>query len=516
MKIDKFFGINNHFQDIGADTRESAYMQNFFADDNSLIKVGGSTILATFTDKAGTTNKNICGAYQCSLNGTIYRLVTGGDALKTYAGGAFTDITGTVTITDNDDNRPKFATFKDASANDIAIMMNGVDDAIKWDGSGNADVLTITGLPAGTKLRSGCVHKGRLWACYDDYLVVSDEFNGENYDPLNLIRYINKGEDIVDVVEFNGGVCVMQPTKISFVTGSNYRDFYNQEGIVVGDGPVSGGSVQVVDSVGYGKMIVFISSKDGVLKGFNGSPNLIDIGLPADNLFKIMRKKRREYSVSTVYDNKYFVALCHDGGNTNDKWFVYDFKRDNFGTEAGQPASAIYYMVDQAANFMATWTNSDDDDIFVTGNYSANLVQQDYGLKFEDTETIRSQWQSMKFDFGTPEKVKMITDAAVMTMQSTDSSLSIDLVTKGKTGQSSVQIEVVGDLYDTARYDDAVYGEEYNSYTRTPFNNITGEGHIYGRYFVYTLMHETAEENLKINSVILEATDLGRQQEYIE
>ena len=512
MKIDTFFGINNNFQDIGADSRESSYMQNFIADDNSLIKVSGSTILATFTDKAGTTNKNICGAYQATLNGSIYRVCTGGDAIKSYSGGVFTNITGAVTITDDDDNRPKFATFYDASNNEVIIMANGVDPTIKWTGAGN--VSALSGTPG--NFTSLCVHKGRLWACYDDYLVVSDEFNGESYDPLNLIRFVNGGEKILDVVEFNSGVVVLQNTKISFVTGSNYRDFYNQEGIVVGDGPAGGSSVQVVDSVRYGRMIVFISSKDGVLKGFNGGPNLIDIGLPCSNLFKTMRKRRREYAVSTVYKNKYYVAMCHAGNNENDKWFIYDFKRDNFQTIKEQPASAIFHMVDQSANFMATWTNSDSDEIFITGNYNAELVNQDYGSLFEDDITIRSQWQSMKLDFGDVKKVKMITDAAVISMQSTDSTLDIDINTKGQSGQSNIVVEVIGDKYDSARYDTAVYGEEFNAYTRTPFDNVLGEGQIYGRYFVYTITHETAEEELKINAVILDAVSIGDQQEYIE
>lgn len=512
MKIDRFFGINDNFQDIGADPRESSYMQNFTADDNSLIKVNGSTVLASFTDAAGTTGKNICGAYQCTLGNTEYRLVTGGDAIKTYSGGTFTNITGSVTITDDDDNRPDWATFQDNSAAQVAIMVNGVDAPIKWTGTGNAT--TLSGVPG--NFRTICVHKGRLWAAYDDYLVVSDEFDGETYDALNIIRYIHNGENIVKVIEFAGGVVVMQPTKISFVTGSNYRDFYNQEGIVVGDGPVSGSSVQIVDSVRYGKLVVFISSRDGRIKGFNGSPNLIDIGLPARLLLATTRRARRTYAVSTVYDNKYYVGLCNAGDNSNDKWFVYDFKRDNFQNTTGEPASAIYHMVGQAANMMATWTNSSGDDIFVSGNYGNELIEQDTGMYFEDDITIESQWQSMKLDFGTPEHVKMITDAAVVTLQSTESSLDVDLTTRSQAGQSSVTISVVGDVYDTGVYDTAIYGEEYNSYTRTPFTNVLGEGQIYGRYFVYALSHATDEETLKINAVILDAKDLGRQQEYVE
>jgi len=229
-----------------------------------------------------------------------------------------------------------------------------------------------------------------------------------------------------------------------------------------------------------------------------------------------MRRARRAYAVSTVYDNKYYLGMCNAGDNSNDKWFVYDFKRDNYTTANGQPASAVYYMTGQAANTMATWSNSDDDELFVTGNYTNKLTQQDYGFKFEDATSIVSYWNSMKVDFGSPQNVKMITDAALVTEQSTDSTIGISLVTQNQQGDSDVVIEVNGYLYDEALYDDALYGEETNSYTRTPFDKLVEDGQIFGRFFIYTLTHSGDEENLKINTIILSADDLGLQQEYVE
>jgi len=201
IRIKQFLGLNQQVTDTSIDIRESAGLQNVNITQESLDQRLGSTASnsVAFKDKTDTTTKNITGIYEATLGNTVYQVATGGDAFKQFTAGNFTDKTGSVTITDDDDIHFTFATFIDGSAADVIIAANGNNPPIKWTGSGNASALAT---PPGN-FHHPVVHKNKLWVVVGDIVYFSGLRNGESWDTINdLVRFDHNGENISAIIAY--------------------------------------------------------------------------------------------------------------------------------------------------------------------------------------------------------------------------------------------------------------------------------------------------------------------------
>ena len=86
---------------------------------------------------SGTPTLTACGQFRVPSSGTEYVFIVAGTTMYYYNSG-WTDITGSVSITANDDY-----TFEWVRAFDTLILTNGFNPPIKWTGSGNAAALDV-------------------------------------------------------------------------------------------------------------------------------------------------------------------------------------------------------------------------------------------------------------------------------------------------------------------------------------------------------------------------------------
>ena len=516
VRIKKFLGMNNKISDTSIDLMEAASLQNVNITEESLDQRGGSTKLNTvaFKDKTDTTAKSINGLYETQLNGNTYRVGTGGDAFKQYTGGAFVDKTGSVTITDDDDNLSSFATFFDGSGTEIVITaFESANPPIKWTGTGDAVILAT---PPGN-FKFPIVHKNKLWVVIDDIVYYSALLNGESWDIVwDLARFRGDGEDITGLAIYADRVVVFKPSSIHFISGSSSRDLYI-ETVVTGDGCASGYSIQEVESRRYGNILIFLSS-EGIIKGFNGTKNLLLLGDPVKPLYDTMNRGRLKYSTSANYlnRNQYWLSMAYGSGSTQDRILIYDYFNDVYSDSAGRALSSNLYHIGIKANAMATFSDSASKQMIVTGDYSGFALRQDYGLLDEAATAITSIWRGGKIDFGAPSHIKMITDLNVVTTQKSETHLRASMTTTRTSGTAAATISTGGSKWGTMTWGTDKWSAPDTKYTRLRLTPDTGELAVAGRYIIPQLYHNTASEAMIIEELIIGVTDLGLQPEYSE
>lgn len=519
LRIKRFLGLNNRITSTALDYREASGLQNVNITEHSLEQRGGSTdyVGTQFLDKTDSTAKNLTGLYQTILNNVEYRVAVGGDAFKQKTGSGWTDRTGSITITDDDDFHWDFSTFIDDSGIEVIVGSNGYNDPFKWTGTGNATGLLKT---PGNFLFS-VVHKNRLWVSVEDILYFSDYRNCESWDLSNdLIRYDHLGEDISGLAIYNDQIVVFQKTQISMVSGSSNRDLFSRT-VVTNDGCAGGFTIQAVESKRYGNILVFLSSKDGRLKGFNGTPNLIDIGYPASGLFDQMNKGRmpQAVSVNNIQLGQYWIAMSYASNSENNQIIIYDYQNDYFtDKETGRALSSILYHTGIKANAMSVFNSGSDSNILLTANYNGNVYLQGHGLLDEDSTAVSSNWTSGRIDFGSPSTIKMLTDLNVVTTQSSTTNMTINIASQSTAGIATLQIDPIGSLWGVMLWGTGLWSSPVTIYTRAEVirDPNTEEGAIIGRYLQFSINHSTASESMKVEELLAGVTSLGDQQEYLE
>jgi len=516
LRIDKFLGLNTKLSDTAIDFRESSGLQNVNITDDGLEQRQGSAKLNTvaFKEKTDTTAKPINGAYSTKLGGNLLQVAVGGDAFKQFTAGNFTDKTGAVTITDDDDNLASFATFFDGASNEIIIAAFEQDAPIKWTGTGDAaDLATPPG-----NFKFPTVHKNKLWVALGDFVYYSGLLDGESWDLVNdLQRFPGDGEDITGLAVYMDRLIVFKPSSIYMISGSSYRNLFVQE-IVTGEGCLSGYSIQEVESRRYGNILVFLSN-EGIIKGFNGSKNLITIGDPAKPLFDTMNRSKAEFTTSDKLEdkNQYWLSMFSGSQSTKSQIMVYDYFNDTYAdSTTGRPLSSILYHVGINANCLATFKTTAQIEILVSGDYNGFLLRQNIGLKDEETTQIDSKWQTGKMDLGDSETIKLLTDLSTVTTQSSATQLALSITTQRFTGTGQVDIPTSGGLWGTLVWGTDLWSATNTKYTRFQLTNSVDERAISGRWFLAQINHSAANEAMEVNELIISATGLGKQSQYVE
>jgi len=515
LRLPKFLGLNLMKSDTSIGQMEASALQNVNITNDALMQRGGSASISTnlFKDKTDATAKTIAGLYSGIIGGTRYQVGVGGDAFKKLTN-SWTDLTGAVTVTDDADNLVSFATFFDNGGNECFIICPEQDTPFKWLG-GAANAAALAATPG--DFRFPVVHMNRLWVAVDDIIYISDYFDCETWDVAwDLQRFRGDGEDITGVARYADRIIVMKPSSIFMISGSSYAD-YSSQLIVSGDGCASGYSIQEVESRRYGNILVFLS-KEGQLKGFNGSKNLIPLGDPAKPLYDKMNKTRLSKCGSANYRplKQYWLTMTYGAGTAHDQIMAYDYFNDTYTSDDGQPLSTNLYHLGIDANCMAIFETATAQQILVTADYDGNVFRQDYGLDDEGSLTIDAKWQSGKLDMGDPSSVKLLTELAVVTTQSSETHLSVTVTTSGNSAAGVAVIPTGGSLWGAMVWGTGLWSEPETKYTRVELTPSFGEDAVSGRYFLLQLAHSTPAEAMRIEDVIMGATNLGQQPEYVE
>lgn len=523
LRIKRFFGINTKVSDIDIAVGESYGQENFNLTQDGLEQRYGTTLISSNVFEDSLANPvPITGLYSNRINGTIRQVGTGGNRFQEYTGGGWVDRTGAAIITSSQNNLFRFERFFDNGANQVYIMVNGVDAPLKWDGGAAAAVLA--GVPG--NFSKVLVHKNKLWGVVDDFIYFSAQFDGETYNIVrDVVRFSGNGGDILDIVSFQDRIVVIQPKAISVISGQDYRDLYVEE-VVTGEGGSSGFSAQVINSRRYGSIVMYLAD-DGTFKGFNGSPTPLKLGEPAENtLFNGMNRSRRIYATGVDYEERsqYVLAISSGSNLTNDQLILYDYFNDVYShPESGRPISTILNHTGTAAQVNAAAIfEYDGKNRLVTGDYDGNLVLQDVpsALRDHDNSPITSTFLSGKNEFGTPTHIKLITDCNVLTTQYSRTTLNLVLLTQIRRGETTKEIDVdAGSRWGTMIWGVGRWADSSPVYTRMDnitLDDSTDEGGVYGRYIQFQLNHTEPDERLKLEELIISTTDLGEQQEYLE
>jgi hypothetical protein len=309
VRLRRFLGLNTKLADTAIDISESSGLQNVDITPDSLEQRSGSIKFNTvaFKETTDTTAVALTGLYESVVNGDKQQVGVGGDAFREFDADPPTDRTGGVTITNDDDNLVSFATFFDSgAANEIIIVAPDQDTPFKWTGSGNAAALASD--PG--DFRWPVVKDNKLWVAVDDIVYFSGLRDGESWDTLNdLIRFAGNGEDISGLAAYAGRLVVFKPSSIHVVYGSSNRDLFTEE-VVTGEGCASGYSIQEIESRRHGNILAFMS-KEGIIKGFNGTKDLILLGDPAKPLFDDMNQTRLDKVTSVNHKelNQYWCSM---------------------------------------------------------------------------------------------------------------------------------------------------------------------------------------------------------------
>lgn len=517
LQLKRFLGLNLLQSDLSIDIREASALQNYIITEDALEQRGGSTAISSnaFKDKTDATAKPITSLYGTTIGGTRFQVGCGGDAFKEFTAGAWVDRTGAVTITDDPDNHVGFATFWDNGGNEVLIGApnQAGDTRFKWTGAGDAAALAAT--PG--DFRFPVVKDNKLWCAVDDYLFISALLDCETWDTVwDVIRYRGQGEDISGVAKYAGRVIVFKNSSIHVVSGSSYGDMYSEE-IVTGDGCASGYTIREVESRRYGNILVFLS-KEGVLKGFNMTKNLIPLGNPVKPLYDAMNKTRLSACVGEVYKGRkqYWLSMTYGSGSTHNQIMVYDYWNDVFTGEDGIALSSNLYHTGINANALGLFETAANQEYLVSGDYSGVALRQDYGLLDAGTTPVEAKWASKKIDGGDPVASKLLTDLAVVTTQSSETHLEVSATTPANEGSGTVVIPTGGSLWGTMLWGTGLWSAPDTKYTRVELTPTDGETSVCGRYFMLQMNHSTASESARIEEINLGFTNLGKQPEYVE
>lgn len=517
LSIKKFLGLNLLQSDMVIDIREASVLQNYIITEDSLQKRKGSTLISSnaFKEKTDATAKPITSLYSTSIVGASKQVGTGGDAFKEFTSGAWVDYTGAITLTDDPDNLVSFATFYDNAGDEVLIGAPSAvgDTRFKWTGVGDATALTST--PGDFKFP--LVHANKLWVAVDDYVYISGLNNCESWDTVwDVIRYRGQGEDITGLAKYAGRVIVFKKSSIHAISGSSYGDLYSEE-IVSDEGCMSGFTIREVESRRYGNILVFLS-KEGIIKGFNGSKNLLTLGNPVKPLYDQMNKSRLNVSVAENYKKRkqYWISMSYGSDTTNSQIMVYDYWNDIYSNEEGLPLSTNLYFTGINANAIGLFNTSSDQEYLVTGDYSGVALRQDNGLLDEETTLIESKWSSKKMDLGDPTFVKMMTDMTVVTTQTSETHLETSVSTAKSSSSGTSVIPVAGALWGFLVWGTGFWSGQNTVYTRVEQTPTVEDESVAGRYFIIQLNHSTINEDANIEELEFGYTNLGKQPEYVE
>lgn len=375
-----FRGLNTKLSDISISSREASDLQNVLLQRETIDVRYGCDVFSNTQMIEGGAAKPATGIYQAVLSGATYQVVTSGTKIYSMnASGALTDITGAVTLTDSQNLLFSFATFKNSSGADIIVAANGTNAPIKWTGSGNAAALGGTP-PANFKYL--LVRKNRLYGSDGEFVYHSALLNGESWDSLNWVaRFSSQGiytNEVTGLAKYGDGLAIFKEDAIFLFSGENFTDGYIDE-VVTGDGCISGYSIVEVASRRFGNILVFVN-RNGELKGFNGTKNLINVSEHVDNTLQTYNQSRFKYNCAVNYKKyNHYITSYTSAGTTHNKLIAHDYFLDGYAAE-GERESTILSHSGVNANYLRIMDSGGVETLF-TGSYDGWILKHGTNTK---------------------------------------------------------------------------------------------------------------------------------------
>ncbi len=367
ISFTSFRGLNTKLSQVSLAQREASDLQNIVLTQERIDSRNGDVLHSTTQLVEGGAAKAVNGIFQAVLGNTIFRVVTGGTKIYSMnANGVLSDITGTATLTDGQNNLQRFATIKDGGGNDIIVGGNGINPLWKWNGSSNA--APLGGSPPGN-LKNLIFHKNRLWGSNGEFVYHSDLLNGESWDALLWVlgcksQGISTNE-VTAIAKYGDNLMISKEDTIFLFSGESALNGYLQD-VATKEGFASGYSVVEVASRRYGNILVGVNRR-GELIGFNGTKNIIRISDPIDNLLRTYNGVRAPFISAVNFQdfNHYMATHTTASGTAHDRLIAYDYFLDGYDAAPdGKPESTMLIHKGLALNVLVVMDNSGKETVF--------------------------------------------------------------------------------------------------------------------------------------------------------
>lgn len=379
-------GLNTRDGSGGIADNECTQIFNCFIDNRGISKRSGYTAyVATRIDGAAAGT----GIFYTPFTTGATVVATAGTKVAYKNGSAWTDITGSVTLTAD-----KVMQF--AMANNNLVGCNGTNPAWYWSGTGNATTLSGSNIP--TAPTSLAEYHGRLFLSqgrrlsWSKYMGDWTEFHSDAYQDFN--------EPIVGIRvlgEANNSILVVLCTK-----SIHYAAFDADMGSIIGGngsfrfdhisyvhGCISPNSIQECVTP-EGEIILIWADTDG-LKLLSPSLKIMKITDKIDATWNALDFTQLQKSIGFHYKTKRWYGLvCQTNGHgTNDRVIIYDLRN--------WCISGIFdYQLDAVNALKTTGT-----DILVGSDNTGYWWQYDNGYTDNGT-AINAYFKVKAFDGGIP------------------------------------------------------------------------------------------------------------------
>jgi hypothetical protein len=276
-------------------------------------------------------------------------------------------------------NKWSFVNFKGNLANNSVLASNGVDKALKYDGT---SVTEISGIP--DKANYICTHDNRVYCAVDYTIYFSALRKPEDWTTVNdsgsIVVETADGKNITGLVAGSTHVTIFKNKSIHELYGTNPSNFQLK---VVTDnlGSPTGNSAQVMNGV-----IIFLGN-DGIYQYSGGSQPSSDFAMQVKDIVKSINKSAVNQAVSWQVGDLYCLAIPTGSNTVNDTILTYD--------------TVFHTWNVYGYNDIITTCGTYLDDATFIGTFGGEVWKIDGKTSDDNASPISFDWISKPFTVGT-------------------------------------------------------------------------------------------------------------------
>lgn len=305
-----------------------------------------------------------------------------GTELHIIAGGTWYRLNGTWSTIKTGLNTTKkwsFVNFQGGFTTNCLIATNGVDAAMKYDGT---SVTTLANAPSGANFAT--THDNRVYIAEKNVVHFSALRKAEDWTTVNdsgqIVVETADGKDITGMVAGSGRLTVFKQNSIHELFGNNPGN-YTMKIVVDNLGCPTGNAAQVVDGV------IYFLGNDAVYRYSGGALPTSDFSMQVKESISKINKAYADQSVSWVVGKKYYLAIP-TGSNTNpDTILEFDINFDTWNV----------WSYPQSITAKGTVLN----DVTHIGCSNGTMYQVNGLASTDNGSAISWEWVSKPFTFST-------------------------------------------------------------------------------------------------------------------
>jgi hypothetical protein len=460
--FDNTGGLVDRYSPIIVPSKSASAIQNIqFDTRGQLLKRGGYTLNNT-TDLTRSTVTG--GGYLQSTTGTSFLAVIVGTNVYTTGntfGGTYTNVIGTITLTNAGTNLAQYTSFRD-----FGVFCNESDRPIRVKSSTAFALMEAsTGaktcesffnyLLLGNTSEGGTTYGSRLrWSDLGDL----QSWPANNYIDIEP----DDGDSIVAVKRYQSNLYVFKKHSIHevIITGSSGAEAFIVRPVARGIGAWAKNSVKAIEDRG----LVFLAA-DGVYLFDGNSFDFISDQIQRE--INGLNRSRFQYSVGEVYPGKhqYWLATSYGTESANKTILVWDYIQQAWTVYSGITANALMQTEDSNGNVL-----------LFSGDNNGNVYKQDVGTSDNPGGTstaISSYYATPELTLGSPDIDKTFKYLYVYTNITSTTSITVDRAydfSDSYQDSSSLSVGESGSVWNTGVWNTDIWPGQSTQVKRIELN----------------------------------------------